>query len=100
MSNAWDDMKLAKENEYFERKNQEALTRLHDKKTQKPRLSPITGEPMEQVAVHGVVVDRCSKSGGIWLDAGELEELVLRTKEDEQAANWFSQFAKSLGISK
>lgn len=100
MSNAWDDMKRAKENEYFERKNQEALTRLHAKKAEKPRLSPITGEPMEQVAIHGVVVDRCAKSGGIWLDAGELEELILRTKEDEHAQNWFAHLAKSLGISK
>ena len=28
MTNAWDDMRRAKENEYFERKNNDALKRL------------------------------------------------------------------------
>jgi hypothetical protein len=96
MSNAWDDMKTAKENEYFERKNREALSRLADKKTEAVRKSPVTGEPMEQVVMNGVVVDRCPSSGGIWLDAGELEQLI----EQGQSAGggWLDGFAKSLGI--
>ncbi len=77
MTDAWNDMRKAKEESYFDRKNREALERLSQKKQEeKPRLSPITGEEMEQVVLHGVVIDRCKTSGGIWLDAGELEELV------------------------
>lgn len=98
MSNAWDEMRKAKEDSYFERKNQEALSRLKKKsEEEKPRLSPITGEPMEQVVMDGVVIDRCPKSGGIWLDAGELEELIeAAMSKDEEKVNWVSSFFKTL----
>ena len=71
MSDAWDKMEKAKEGSYFEKKNQEALARLKQKQDDtKPRLSPVSGEPMEQEVLMGVVIDRCKSSGGIWLDAG------------------------------
>jgi Zn-finger nucleic acid-binding protein len=74
MNDSWDDRKRAQEEQYFEKVNKEALERL--KQRSAPRLSPINGEPMEQVTMMGVTVDRCKKSGGIWLDAGELEALM------------------------
>ena len=80
---AWDEMRKAKENSYFEKKNREALERLAQKKEDEPRPSPITGEPMEQVVLNGVVIDRCNTSGGIWLDAGELEQLIDAAKSDD-----------------
>ena len=77
MTDAWKDMKNAKENSFFDKKNREALERLKQKKeVDAPRPSPITGEPMVQEVIHGVVIDRCPTSKGIWLDAGELEELI------------------------
>ncbi|MFN8391941.1 MAG: zf-TFIIB domain-containing protein [Bdellovibrionota bacterium] len=82
MSNAWDDMKRAKEDSYFAKKDQEALARLATKQ-EKPRLSPITGEPMEHVVLLGVVVDRCPTSGGVWLDKGELEHLIAAAQSPE-----------------
>ena len=96
MSNAWDDMRKAKENEYFEKKNQEALSRLAKKKEEKPRPSPVTGQPMEQIVLHGVVIDRCATSGGIWLDAGELDQLIEASKSSENAG-WVGSFLRSLG---
>ncbi|MCC6220794.1 MAG: zf-TFIIB domain-containing protein [Deltaproteobacteria bacterium] len=86
MTNAWDDMKRAKEDSYFEKKNKEALNRLSNKQ-QQSRLSPITGKPMEQVVIHGVVIDRCQDTGGIWLDAGELEQLVEASKNEKTEAS-------------
>jgi hypothetical protein len=84
MSNAWDDMKKAKEDSYFAKKDQEALARLAKKQHQeKPRLSPVTGEEMEQVVLNGVVIDRCKTSGGIWLDAGELEQLLEASRGEQ-----------------
>ncbi len=97
MTNAWDDMKTAKENEYFERKNREALDRLATKTESAERKSPVTGELMEQVVLNGVVVDRCPTSGGIWLDAGELEQLI---EQGKSSGSWFDGFAQSLGIKK
>jgi Zn-finger nucleic acid-binding protein len=38
--------------------------------------SPITGKPMNQDKVLGVAIDRCPDSGGIWLDAAELQRLI------------------------
>lgn len=98
MSNAWDDMRKAKEGTYFEQKNREALERLASKKEDKPRLSPITGEPMEQIALHGVIVDRCKTSGGIWLDAGELEQIVdaMKGEHPEGESGWITSFVKAL----
>lgn len=83
MTDAWDDMRKAKEESYFDKKNREAVERLAKGKSEKPRLSPITGEPMEQKVIHGVVIDQCPKSGGIWLDAGELEQLIAASQKPE-----------------
>ena len=95
MTNSWDDMRKAKEESYFDKKNREALERLAKKKEEeKPRLSPITGTPMVQEVLNGVVIDRCESSGGIWLDAGELEELIEAAKSDE--SNVFLNFFKGL----
>ena len=97
MSDAWNDMKKAKENEYFERKNREALERLKkNEQANQVRLIPVTGEPMEQLALHGVVIDRCKTSGGIWLDAGELEQIVEAAKTSESAENWITGFFRGL----
>ena len=98
MSESWDKMRKAKEEEYFEKKNREALERLSEKKSTGVKKSPITGEPMEQIVVHGVVVDKCKSSGGVWLDAGELEQILKASKEDEEVENseWVKSFFKTL----
>lgn len=38
--------------------------------------SPIDGSPMQRLDYHGVEIDRCPSTGGIWLDKGELEKLL------------------------
>ncbi len=71
---------------YFAKKNKEALERLKKKNdAEKPRLSPVSGEPMVTEVLHGVVIDRCEKSGGVWLDAGELEEILAASAELEKS---------------
>lgn len=41
-------------------------------------VSPIDGQtPMQQIKRDGIEIDRCPVSGGVWLDAGELEKLLL-----------------------
>jgi len=98
MSDSWDEMKRAKEDMYFEEQNRKALERLKVRGTQKPRLSPITGEPMEQVTVQGGVIDRCKSSGGIWLDAGELEQIVEGFKKEGASSrdSWLTGFFGAL----
>lgn len=99
MSDIWNQWKSTKEEAYFKEREQEALKRLHDRPTSKPRLSPVTGEPMEQVTCLGVVVDRCPSSGGIWLDADELQHLIATAKKEEsefQHERWTEKFFKFL----
>lgn len=40
-------------------------------------VSPIDNQtPMQQIRRDGIEIDRCPVSGGVWLDAGELEKLL------------------------
>jgi Zn-finger nucleic acid-binding protein len=46
---------------------------------EKPRKCPICSRRMEKVAVgkeNRVCIDRCRRGDGIWLDGGELEEVL------------------------
>lgn len=102
MSDAWSKRKDALEEDYFQRREREALERLSKHSTDKPRLSPITGKPMTQQALHGVVVDQCPDTGGIWLDAGELEQIVELMKKQEPSAleNFFAGIMSSFKTDK
>lgn len=89
----------AGEEEYFRKANQVAVERLAQRKqSEKPRLSPITGEVMVEEVIDGVVVDRCPSSNGIWLDAGELEQLIEAAKKlsDANKPTWFERFVKGV----
>ncbi len=99
MTSGFDEMRRAKEESYFDRKNREALERLSQKSHEsQPRMSPVTGKPMIQEAFHGVVIDRCPDSGGIWLDAGELEEIYQALKQQDTASDssWVTNFFQAL----
>jgi len=105
MSNSWDDRRRALEEEYIERQNKAALESLARKSesplTESPLISPISGKPMTREQILGVTIDRCTESGGIWLDKGELEALLDRASQgdtiDQSAnqsttVNWLQQF--------
>jgi Zn-finger nucleic acid-binding protein len=82
MSDSWDERRRAQEEGYFDLLNKQAVARIAAKKGQPARPSPVTGKPMEVVSVMGVVLDRCVDSGGIWLDSGELDELLGAAKDN------------------
>lgn len=45
-------------------------------------VSPIDNKtPMQQLVRNGIEIDRCPVSGGVWLDAGELEKLLQMVQE-------------------
>lgn len=98
MTDQWDALRKGKEGSYFAKKDEEALQRLASKNVEKARPSPITGEPMEQVVVHGVVIDRCRTSGGVWLDQGELEQLmeIAKAGAAAESGSLFSSFIAQL----
>ncbi len=103
MSDALGDRGKALENDYFRRKEQEALTRLREQGAQ-ARLQasgeesiaalrcPRDGGEMVAVMMDDVQVDRCPTCGGLWLDAGELEQLTSR----DEGAGFFGRMRRAL----
>src|SRR5262249_32654029 len=45
---------------------------------------PKCGLELEEIVLRGVRIDKCFGCGGLWLDAGELEELTQREHADLQ----------------
>jgi Zn-finger nucleic acid-binding protein len=89
MSDAWDDRRRGQEDGYFDSLNKQALARIAAKQGEPARKSPVTGKPMESVTVMGVVLDRCVDSGGLWLDAGELDQLLVAAKDSSASLKDF-----------
>ncbi len=53
--------------------------------------------PQEPIVILGVEIDRCINCGGLWLDAGELKELVARRPapgSDEQLEAKIAQLSR------
>ena len=44
--------------------------------------SPIDGSPMREIERYGVKIDVCQSSGGIWLDRGELEKIMMMIRQE------------------
>lgn len=46
--------------------------------------SPIDGSPMREIERYGVKIDICTTSGGVWLDRGELEKIIMMIRDEAQ----------------
>jgi Zn-finger nucleic acid-binding protein len=44
--------------------------------------SPIDGAPMRQIHRYGIEFDVCPTTGGVWLDKGELDKLIMLVREE------------------
>ncbi|HKR02829.1 MAG TPA: zf-TFIIB domain-containing protein [Pyrinomonadaceae bacterium] len=100
MSNAMEERGKALEEEYFRRKEREAIERLRAKMTaeeqEKAKAAsalrcPKCDGTLEGIIHDGVEIDVCNTCGGIWLDAGELDELSKRETGDWLSRLWGSE---------
>jgi uncharacterized protein with PIN domain len=97
------------EDEYFVREDAEKKRKLAvklQKETQAAELArlkalhymrcPKCGLPLQEVKSHGVDVDVCFSCNGVFLDAGELEQIVKHEGHGVMDAilNWFKGEAK------
>ena len=99
MSNGMDERRRALEEDYFRKKDQEAIEKLRAKMkvAEEAKAAGISsmkcprcdGTLMEN-KFEEVTIDTCDKCGGIWLDSGELEQL---TKKD--SSGWFGRLWNS-----
>jgi DnaJ-class molecular chaperone len=101
MSGVWDDRKKSLEEEYFRRKEQEALEKMRAQREAEGRAAeaeaarincPKCDGMLTEITHDGIQIDQCDKCNGVWLDAGELERLT-RT---EESAGWLRRLIKSV----
>ena len=87
MADAFDERRRGLEEEYFHRKNKEAIEKLRAKikvaaDAKAARTSTMTcprcGGSLKESKFEDVTVDTCEKCAGVWLDAGELQRLTQR----------------------
>lgn len=97
MANGMDDRRKGLEEEYFHRKNQEAIEKLRTKmkvadEAKAAGISsmkcPRCDGNLKESNFEGVMIDTCDKCSGVWLDPGEFGQLVQK----EGKAGWFSRF--------
>jgi hypothetical protein len=95
MSDAFDERRKGLEEEYFHRKNKEAIEKLREKMRVAEEAKAAGASSMRCPRCDGtlkeskfeeVSIDTCEKCGGVWLDSGELEQL---TKKDK--GGWLSR---------
>jgi hypothetical protein len=88
MTESWIKMRKAKENSYFEKKNKECLEKIRRRRLSGPLSSPETGEPMERSLYKNVEIERCPKTGGIWLREEQLREIIEASRREIETASW------------
>ena len=97
MSGSWDERKKALEEDYFRRKEQEAIEKMRQKReAEQARANAIHCPKCEgtllEITHEGVQIDRCDTCNGVWLDAGELERLTER----EEDAGWLGRLVRGV----
>jgi hypothetical protein len=92
------------EDEYFAKQSAELIKarkeRAQGEAEQAERRShymkcPKCGADLRTEEYHGIQVDRCTECDGMWLDAGETEELLAR--EDAGVINIFKSIMRGVG---
>ncbi|HWT03552.1 MAG TPA: zf-TFIIB domain-containing protein [Pyrinomonadaceae bacterium] len=98
MSNPMEERGRALEEDYFRRKEREAIEKLREQMTAEEQAKaaaaatlecPKCDGQLEGVINEGVEIDVCNACGGVWLDAGELEQLSKR-----DTGGWLSRLWK------
>lgn len=98
MSDIYESRGKGLEEEYFHRKNQEAINKLRAKINEAVKAQPADPAAMhcprcegtlKPIKLEDVETDVCDKCGGVWLDQGELGRLMM--KDD----NWLSRLWKN-----
>ncbi|MPZ75211.1 MAG: hypothetical protein GEU77_01670 [Deltaproteobacteria bacterium] len=96
MANKWDERKKAQEDEYFVKKERELLEKLKAKQEGEAKAAeqvagqmkcPKCGQPLEARSFQKIEIDQCTGCYGIWLDAGEMEQVA--GKEND---SWLGRF--------
>ena len=95
MANGMDERRKGLEEEYFRRKDQEAIEKLRAKMKVAAEAKaagtssmqcPRCDGTLKENSFEDVLIDTCDKCGGVWLDSGELEQLTRK-----ESAGWLNR---------
>ena len=98
MADIFDDRRRGLEEEYFRRKDKESLARLREalrEEALRRGRGPVTMScprctgKLHEESYDDVSIDRCDTCGGIWLDAGALEEII---NQETSVGRWSKVF--------
>ena len=97
MSKIWDEREKSLEEEYFRRKEQELIEQIRAKRAEAERQASAIQCPkcegtLDELTFDDVKIDRCNKCNDVWLDAGELEQLV----SNQESHGWLSRLWRGL----
>jgi len=96
VANKWDERKKAQEEEYFVKKERELLAKLKAKQEGETKAAaqkacymkcPKCGEPLKERSFQKITIDQCTGCNGIWLDAGEIDQVSGR-----EVSSWLGKF--------
>jgi len=96
MADAMDERTRGLEEEYFSRKNKEAIEKLRAKiKVAEEAKAAGTSSmkcprcdgALKETKFEEVLIDVCDNCGGVWLDSGELDQLTRQS----ETGGWFSR---------
>lgn len=88
-----DERGKALENEYFRRKEQELIAKMKAKLEAEEAKDlhiecPKCDGALFETEYEKVTIDVCNKCSGVWLDAGELAQIV----DQEEQSGWLARF--------
>ncbi len=94
MSDVFDDRRKALEEDYFRRKDKESLDKLRAALEAEAQSKGEAASSMQCPRCHGTLkeeiydevhIDRCDTCNGVWLDSGELEQII---GEESASGRW------------
>ena len=97
MANKWDERKKAQEDEYFVKRERELLAKMKAKQEAENKETvkkasfmkcPKCGEDLKERSFQKIVIDQCTACNGIWLDAGELEQVAEKEEGSGLGKFW------------
>lgn len=93
MSDSWEERQRGMEEGYFKQKDNELIAKMRAKLNVEKAAEgvktfdcPKCDGRLETGKFDSVEIDLCSKCGGIWLDAGEMQQIA---KKDDKS--WFGK---------
>ena len=101
MADQWNERKKAQEEEYFIKKEREQLAKLRAKHEAEAREAakkasymkcPKCGESLKARSFQKIEIDQCTGCDGIWLDAGEIDQVAAR-----EEGSWLGKFWQKNG---